>query len=113
MDRVETCAKCGTEGRREFVPRRVELCKTAVQHAEYNPGLGCVVKNAQHRAEIARSKGLEEIGSEKIETVHKTHDTARSDAWERGWDKVDAGQWVGNGQSIEITTPTTETKASE
>lgn len=35
-----------------------------VEHAEYNPGLGCVVKNRTHRAELARQRGLVEVGND-------------------------------------------------
>jgi len=42
-----------------------------VEHAEYNPGLGCVVKNRSHRAQIAKARGLVEVGNEKTETLVK------------------------------------------
>ncbi len=42
-----------------------------VEHPEYNPALGCVVKNSKHRAEVAASRGLVEIGNEKPDTIHR------------------------------------------
>jgi len=41
-----------------------------VEHAEYNPGLGCVVKNRAHRAQIAKAKGLVEVGNETTDTLN-------------------------------------------
>lgn len=107
MTDPEMCPKCGVEAKREFVPRNVYLSKTKVQHAEYNPGLGCIVKNERHRKELCKQKGLVEVGNDfkSGDGMHAHHDKARSDAWERGWDAVDSAQWVGNGQpAIEVKT---------
>jgi putative FmdB family regulatory protein len=95
-DREEPCPKCGNSTRRQFTAGRIHLHHTKVQEAEYNPGLGCIVKNRQHREEICRVRGLEEIGNEKVESVNKHFDRAREDKWERGWREADKG-WVGDG----------------
>lgn len=87
---------CGAPARREFVPRKTYLYGTAVQEAEYNPGLGCVTYSKQHRAEIAKHRGLEEIGNEKPESIHKHFDTRRAEARERGWAET-TRDWVGDG----------------
>ena len=42
----------------------VGFINAKVEHAEYNPGLGCVVKNRTHRAELARQRGLVEVGND-------------------------------------------------
>lgn len=42
--------------------------------AEYNPGLGCVTRNRKHREQIAKSRGLIEVGSESFESVSKMQD---------------------------------------
>lgn len=44
---------------------------TKVEHAEYNPGLGCITKNSKHRAEIAKRKGLVEVGNEDVSNWRK------------------------------------------
>jgi putative FmdB family regulatory protein len=106
IDRVESCERCGAESKREFVPRISHFIGTKVQHAEYNPGLGCVVRNKDHRRDLCKARGLEEIGNEKVDSVHKYFDTSRDDKWEKGWDAIDSPQWVGNGQSLEINTGT-------
>lgn len=96
MDEPEKCPHCETVAVRAFVPSRVHFIGTKVEHTEYNPGLGCLVKNSAHRAEIAKLKGVEEIGNEKPESIHKHFDQAREDKHAEGWAKADAG-WVGDG----------------
>lgn len=93
----ESCRQCGAESVREFAPQRVHFIGASVQHAEYNPGLGCVVRNKQHRAELARSRGLEEVGSEPVEKLHKKHDTERAESLDRKYDDLTKGGWVGDG----------------
>lgn len=63
FDRNEFCEPCGAPAERLF-SRRVHITGARVEHAEYNPGLGCVTKNKRHRDEIARSLGLTEIGND-------------------------------------------------
>jgi len=95
----ELCPRkaCGAPARKEFVPRKTYLSGTAVQEAEFNPGLGCIVKNKQHRAEICRQRGLEEIGNEKPETIHRHFDREREERRERAWAST-TESWVGNGE---------------
>lgn len=98
MERNETCNECGDFGERKFVPSRVFFSKTSVQHAEYNPGLGCVTNNSQHRAEIAKRKGLEEIGNENPDKIANKFEKDREERRERNWADADKG-WVGDGSS--------------
>jgi len=95
MDAEETCV-CKAIGVRQFIPQKIHLSGTKVEEAEFNPGLGCIVKNKNHRKELAKQKGLEEIGNEKPETIHKHFDQRRSEKWERVWAEADKG-WVGEG----------------
>lgn len=66
----------------------IHFIGTAVQSPEYNPGLGQVVKNKRHREEIAKEKGLTEVGNEKTESIHKHYDNERADKLKKSWDKV-------------------------
>lgn len=88
MDVNENCPECGEFATREFVPTRVHLSKTAVQHAEYNPGLGRVVKNSQHRAELCKRMGVVEIGNDfkSPEKIHKQFDAERKQKREKKWE---------------------------
>jgi putative FmdB family regulatory protein len=64
MDVNEFCPRCEEPAERQFVPQRVFLSNTAVTHAEYNPGLGTVVKNKRHKEYLLKSKGLVEVGND-------------------------------------------------
>jgi putative FmdB family regulatory protein len=64
MDVNETCPKCGEYAVRQFVPSKLHITGAKVTHAEYNPGLGCVVQNKHHKAEIMKRKGVMEVGND-------------------------------------------------
>lgn len=97
IDLDEHCPQCATRSERRFVPSRVYFTGTKVEHAEYNPGLGCIVRNKDHRAEIAKSKGLEEIGNEPVERIHKHFEKAREEKLEKAYEMPSG--WVGDGSS--------------
>lgn len=97
MDEPGVCSTCNNVAKRIFIPSRVLFSGAAVQNAEYNPGLGCITRNKSHRDEIARQKGLIEVGNEKPEILHKLADKARDEKWEKGWAETTKG-WVGNGE---------------
>ncbi len=93
MENEEHC-RCGELAIRKFVPSRLYFSGTRVQEAEYNPGLGCIVKNKQQRAEICKQRGLIEVGNEKPESIEKQFAQTRHDKWEKSWADADKG-WVG------------------
>lgn len=65
----EKCPKC------KKVSDRVWTCTTligtAVEDAQWNPGLGIVTKSARHRKDEAKARGLEEVGNERPEKTRK------------------------------------------
>lgn len=97
MSDVEQCPRCETTSDRQFMPQRVHFTKTKVEHPEYNPGLGCIVNNSDHRKELCKVKGVEEIGNEKPDSIHNYYDKKREEKRDADWAKVDTG-WVGNGE---------------
>lgn len=94
MEAEERCSQCNSVAARQFVPRRVYFSGTKVEDAEFNPGLGCITKSSAHRKEIAKQKGLIEVGNEKPEVIEKHYDDMRKERRERAWADVDKG-WVG------------------
>ena len=76
---AETCHHCGV-----VADRRISAPMLNKQeHAEFNHGLGCVVRDKKHREEICKQRGLIEIGNEKTEkTDNQTHEKILS------WDGV-------------------------
>ena len=75
----DPCPSCGAlcgVNSRDFSKSRPLFSGTSVQNAEFNPGLGQVVKNKYHREELARKKGLVEVGNdfnsgEKMQDIYK------------------------------------------
>ena len=76
-DGRDACPGCGSVGNRIFTPTLI--IGASVESPEYNPGLGCVVKNKTHRAEICKARGLEEIGNEKPSSMRKKAQEIRDD----------------------------------
>lgn len=79
----ENCPKCSIVAQKVFTIPQL-LVKN--EEPEYNPGLGCIVKNSAHRKEIAKHKGLIEVGNEKPETIHKDCDTILKEKLDRSYD---------------------------
>lgn len=100
LDRDEFCLKCTSKMCHVFKPSIKQLLKMGgMQEAsEFNPGLGQVVRGKSHVKEICKEKGLEEIGNETTETIHKHFDDKRAEAADKRWEEADKGAWVGNGE---------------
>ncbi len=73
--REEICPSCEITMERVYKP--VQLMKTGVQSAEYNPAFGCVVNNAQHRAELAKQRGMIEVGNESVDNIVKHSESSK------------------------------------
>lgn len=86
-DTTETCPDCGDFGEKQF-SANLYFNKAKVTHAEYNPGLGCVVKNERHKDYLMKSKGLVEIGNDfkAPDNVHKKMDQDREETRKKRWD---------------------------
>lgn len=85
-DTNEFCDRCGSPGYFFFTPPHITGAK--VEHAEYNYGLGAVVKNKRHRQELAKRKGVVEIGNDykSGENMLKESDRKREDAAKKRWE---------------------------
>ena len=61
-----------------------------VQDAEYNPGLGKVVKNAYDRSEQAKRQGLQEVGNDYSsgEKMDKEFTKDRKKKLDKSWDDI-------------------------
>ena len=63
LDRREECEHCEGTLSRQF-NFNVHFVGSGVESAEYNPGLGAVTKSKYHRSELAKRKGVVEVGSD-------------------------------------------------
>ena len=82
------CPTCKNVSRERVYSSKVLFIGTSVQSPEYNPAFGQVVKNKQHRDELAKRNGLVEIGNEKPERIHKHFDDQRAEKLKKAWDDV-------------------------
>jgi putative FmdB family regulatory protein len=83
----DQCPKCGKIGTR--IPScNIEFTGTKIEDAEFNVGLGTITKSKRHREELAKQKGLIEVGSENPDNIHKIFDRQREETRKKGWDEV-------------------------
>lgn len=85
MERAEPCPMCGVEFTERVFSPRIYFNNASVQNAEFNMGLGCVTRNRQHRAEIAKQRELIEVGSESSETVHREIVVKKEKERDKAW----------------------------
>lgn len=81
IDSIEPeCPKCYNKltPNERLISGKISFSNEKVEDASYCQALGCVVKNNRHRAQIAKSRGLVEIGNETPETIHKHFEAERS-----------------------------------
>ena len=92
IDNPEPCPLCGVVMTRKFVPSRVHFSKTKVEHAEYNPGLGIVTKSRRHRDEVAKERGLIEIGNESVDKIEsnlaKERETRSNEGYTQAFEEI-------------------------
>ena len=82
------CPMCGNPGRRIYSRCQWYFTGTKIEDAEFNPGLGRITKSKAHRKELAKQMGVEEVGNEKPEAIHKHFDTSREQKLKKSWDEV-------------------------
>lgn len=82
-------ARCGSSDR-YFGFCSISFTGTAVVDAEYNPGLGQVVKNKYHKTEIMKQKSLVEVGNDfgSGEKMQTHFENTRHEAREKAWEKI-------------------------
>jgi putative FmdB family regulatory protein len=82
------CPTCKNVSRERIFSANVTFIGASVEHAEFNHGLGIVTKNSRHRRDEARARGLEEVGTEKVEKIHTKFENDRAEKRKRSWDEV-------------------------
>lgn len=84
IERVEPCEKCSQPGKR-FIAGFTFYGADDWDKAEWNPAFGCVVRNRKHRAQLAKERGLIEIGNEDPNKIHAHYEAQRASDNERRW----------------------------
>lgn len=85
---VGYCIYCGSVVSR-LLPTRFYFHGGKRVDPYYDQGLGCVVKDTKHRDQIAKSKGVTEVGNESMDKFSKKLKTEKDKKWAHGWDKID------------------------
>jgi hypothetical protein len=91
IDRLEKC-ECGhimDKDERTISFRGIFQGEKDWDKAEFNKGLGCITKNAKHRRQICKERGLEELGNEPIDKFHKDMDARRDQKVKEIYDRAD------------------------
>lgn len=70
-ERCPFCDEINDENQRIIFPKGQTFLGEKVEHEEYCPALGCVVKSSKHRKELAKSRGWIEIGNENPDKIHE------------------------------------------
>ncbi len=75
------CPKCNNKlnAKHRLISTRGYFTGAKVEDAAFCPAMGCVVRNSKHRREIAKRRGLEEIGNEKPETIARHFDEKQAE----------------------------------
>lgn len=86
----ELCPKCKGDAHRKFLPTRLYLNHTKVTHAEYNPGLGMVVNNKQHKDRLLKERNMVEVGNDFKDGLKMSNEftKGRDEKREKGWNDL-------------------------
>jgi putative FmdB family regulatory protein len=91
IDQVETCPKCSSscDSSARQISRTNFTGASDWNTQTFHPALGQVVRNNKHAAQIAKSRGMIEVGNEKVETVHAHFEKQREETREQRWKDAD------------------------
>lgn len=89
IDNSEACPKCGTPAQRYIARTHVHGSAADWNTQTWNPALGCYTKSTKQARDIAKSRGMEEVGTEKPETIHKHFDKQREETRAQRWREAD------------------------
>ena len=87
IENVEHCPECGKVAERKIAPSALY----GIDEWDYNTfnhGLGCWTKGTKHAEKIAKSRGLEPVGNESIESLDKRNTSDKARRHKESWDRV-------------------------
>jgi hypothetical protein len=90
-DDPSPCPDCGSPGERSklYVTQIDRAAASDWNNISFNPGLGQWTKSNKHAQQIAKAKGMIEVGNEKPENIHKHFDKQREDTAAQRWTDAD------------------------
>lgn len=85
-DEPSSCPKCQAPGTRMMsLPAPVSVTAGDWNRGSWNPGLGCYTKSWKHGRQIAKERGLEEVGDSDPDALYKENEKAREDKRAGRW----------------------------
>lgn len=91
IDRQETCDKCGETDAIRTIAKEQAFSKLAAgdwNTPHYNPALGKHFPSNSAARKEAKARGMEEIGNEPVEKIHKKYDNERKAKDKARWDSI-------------------------
>lgn len=82
----EKCTACGKSCPQVF-SCNIHFVGEKIKDAYKCPALGEVIKSDKHRNEVAKRRGVIEIGNEKPDKIHKYFDNQREDKRKKAYDE--------------------------
>ena len=91
LDRAEECPSClAANGSSSRVMQSVNFTGAGDWNTQtFHPALGTVVRNNAHARQIAKSRGLIEVGNEAPEKIHSACEKQRADTRDERWKDAD------------------------
>jgi predicted nucleic acid-binding Zn ribbon protein len=84
-NKSEFCQFCQLEMIKVFSKTQIICDKSSY---EYCHSLGQIVKNNRHRRELAKERGMVEVGTETPEKIHAKNEKDLNEKIQRRWDEV-------------------------
>lgn len=78
-DLPQACQSCQSLETERYISRSSFYGANDWDKVQWNPALGCITKNSKHRAQIAREKGLIEVGNEDFDRTNTSQDKKLND----------------------------------
>lgn len=89
-DEPQRCPACDAVGDRQLtVPQIDKVAAGSWNQASYNPALGCWTDSWKHGRQIAKSRGMVEVGDEPPEKIHARAEKQREETREQRWKDAD------------------------
>jgi len=85
----ECCAFCNPHCRQITLPNLDRSAAADWNNPHFSPALGCKVKGDREARQIAKRRGLEEVGTEAPEKIHAKFERDRQERTERRWADAD------------------------
>ena len=98
IDNLESCPECCAfcnPATRQIA--RVNFTGAADWNTQsWNPALGCYTRNTRHARQIAKSRGMEEVGTEPPEKIHAAFERQQAETREQRWKDAERDKIYGD-----------------